>query len=179
MQLLEGCIAGSYNRRKKRLGGYWQDRYSATAVETGEHLWRCLTYVDLNMVRAGVVSHPRGWAQAGFHEILRPRQRYRIIDREALCEVLEIGHVAALPVAYERVVQETLSKGSIRDDRWTRSVAVGSKEFVERVAADLGTRALYRKIHDLGDDDFVLREPAARYNAVSAPEIEALSLKTA
>src|SRR5690606_31165774 len=100
MQLLEGCTAAAYNRRKKRLGGYWQDRYSATAVETGEHLWNCLTYVDLNMVRAGVVSHPRDWPHSGFHEILRPRQRYRIIDREALCEVLEVDHIAALPEIY-------------------------------------------------------------------------------
>ncbi len=63
MHLLEGFIAGTYNRRNGRLGGYWQERYSSTAVGTGTHLWRCLTCVDLNMVRAGVVSHPRDWTQ--------------------------------------------------------------------------------------------------------------------
>lgn len=29
MQLLEGSSAAAYNRRKARLGGYWQDRYAA------------------------------------------------------------------------------------------------------------------------------------------------------
>jgi putative transposase len=58
IQLIAGRTAQEYNRRKKRKGAFWQDRYHATAIESGEHLWRCLVYVDLNMVRAGVVNHP-------------------------------------------------------------------------------------------------------------------------
>lgn len=179
MQLLEGCTAAAYNRRKKRLGGYWQDRYSATAVETGEHLWNCLTYVGLNMVRAGVVSHPRDWPHTRFHEILRPRKRYRIIDREALCEALEIDHIAALAEISERAVEDAIARGSSRDDRWTRSVAVGSKDFVERVAQQLGVRALYRNIHDLGDEGFALRDLTIPYKGLSAPEIATLSQNSA
>ena len=59
IQLIAGRTAQEYNRRKKRKGAFWQDRYHATAIESGEHLWRCLVYVDLNMVRAGVVNHLR------------------------------------------------------------------------------------------------------------------------
>jgi len=36
-------------------------RYHATAVESGGHLTRCMVYIDTNMVRAGVVSHPAMW----------------------------------------------------------------------------------------------------------------------
>jgi hypothetical protein len=39
--------------------------YHATAVETGEHLARCVIYVDLNLVRAGVVTHPAAGETAG------------------------------------------------------------------------------------------------------------------
>jgi len=53
-------MAQESNERKGRKGAYWEDRYHATAIETGEHLLRCLVYVDLNMVRAGVVKHPSG-----------------------------------------------------------------------------------------------------------------------
>jgi hypothetical protein len=35
-----------------------EDRYHATAVQADEHLYRCMIYIDLNMVRAGVVNHP-------------------------------------------------------------------------------------------------------------------------
>ncbi len=58
MQLVAGRTAQEYNQRKNRSGAYWEDRYHATAVESGDHLARCLVYIDTNMVRADVVSHP-------------------------------------------------------------------------------------------------------------------------
>jgi putative transposase len=58
IQLVAARTGQEFNNRKKRKGAFWEDRYHATAIETGEHLLRCLVYVDLNMVRAGVVSHP-------------------------------------------------------------------------------------------------------------------------
>lgn len=45
MQLLEGCVGQDYNRRKDRHGAFWEDRYHATAVESGQHLARCVTYI--------------------------------------------------------------------------------------------------------------------------------------
>ena len=69
MQLVAGRTAQEYNRRKGRKGAFWQDRYHATVIETGEHLWRCLVYVDLNLVRAGAVEHPSEWKWSGYHEI--------------------------------------------------------------------------------------------------------------
>jgi len=37
----------------------------ATAIETEEQPVKCLVYIDLNMVRAGVVEQPSHWAFAG------------------------------------------------------------------------------------------------------------------
>ena len=58
MQLIAGRAGQEYNERKGRHGAFWEDRYHATAIETDEHLHRCIVYIDLNMVRAGVVEHP-------------------------------------------------------------------------------------------------------------------------
>jgi putative transposase len=76
--------AQEYNRRKQQQGAYWEDRYHATVVETGEHLRQCLLYMDLNMVRAGVVTHPEQWQDCGYVEIQNPKARRRIIDEEQL-----------------------------------------------------------------------------------------------
>jgi REP-associated tyrosine transposase len=56
MQLIAGRSAQEYNQRKERQGVFWEDRYHATAIEADEHLHRCVVYIELNMVRAGVVS---------------------------------------------------------------------------------------------------------------------------
>jgi putative transposase len=84
MQYVAGKTGQEYNRRKKRKGAFWQDRYHATAIESGAHLRQCLVYVDLNMVRAGVVNHPAQWKWSGFNEIQSPKRRYRIIDHHRL-----------------------------------------------------------------------------------------------
>ncbi|HPQ60405.1 MAG TPA: transposase, partial [Syntrophales bacterium] len=88
VQLVAGRTAQAYNRRKKRNGAFWEDRYHATAIDTEEHLIRCLLYIDLNMVRAGVVNHPGKWRHCGYHELMNPPKRYRIIARERLRELL-------------------------------------------------------------------------------------------
>lgn len=45
MQYIAGRIGQEYNQRKKRKGAFWQDRYHATAIESGDHLWQCLVLV--------------------------------------------------------------------------------------------------------------------------------------
>ena len=64
-QFVAGRTGQEYNKRKKRKGAFWNDRYHATAVESDDHLVRCLVYIDLNMVRAGVVDHPSEWPYGG------------------------------------------------------------------------------------------------------------------
>jgi hypothetical protein len=41
-----------YNRRHNRRGFFWGDRFKSVIVEKGETLINCLTYIDLNPVRA-------------------------------------------------------------------------------------------------------------------------------
>lgn len=68
MQRVEGRFAQYYNRRKKRNGAFWEDRYHATLVDGGEHLERCMSYIEMNIVRAGRVSHPKEWVWCSFQE---------------------------------------------------------------------------------------------------------------
>ena len=64
-----------FNQRKNRKGAFWEDRYHATAIESGEHLLTCLVYIDLNMVRAGVVHRPSEWPFCGYNEIQKPKKK--------------------------------------------------------------------------------------------------------
>ncbi len=74
--LIAGRTGQAYNERRGRRGAFWEDRYHATAVDSGVYLARCVVYVDLNMVRAGAVSHPRDWRWCGYHELSGSRRRY-------------------------------------------------------------------------------------------------------
>jgi len=163
MQLVAGRTAQQYNLRKKRKGAFWEDRYHATAVETNHHLISCLTYIDLNVVRAGVVAHPSEWEFGGYAEIQTTRQRYSIINRRALMELLGIHSTDALRQSHSMWVGEALSRAElVREAKLTESVAVGNRNFVETIKAKLGIRAKGRRIS--GDDASTLCEPQVSYN---------------
>jgi hypothetical protein len=51
--------------------------YRSTAIEADEHLHHCLVYIDLNMVRAGVIYHPAQWVN-GYRDIQQPPKRYAL-----------------------------------------------------------------------------------------------------
>jgi hypothetical protein len=82
MDALQGDFAQKYNLRKGRSGSFWNGRYHATAIESSKHLWECLRYIDLNMVRAGVVGHPSEWPWCSYPELSGTRRRYRIVDHK-------------------------------------------------------------------------------------------------
>ena len=75
MQLIAGRTAPEYNQRKNRHGAFWEDRYHATAIETDEHLHRCLVYIDLNMVRAGAASFHMGVHSDLSRDLVSQRKR--------------------------------------------------------------------------------------------------------
>ena len=128
MQLIAGRMGQEYNQRKNRKGAFWEDRYHATAVEPGPHLVRCMVYIDLNMVRAGVVTHPSQWPFSGYDEIENGRERYGLIDHKSLMDLIGIGRIEELKESYRGWVEESLTvKDRRREPRWTESIAVGRK----------------------------------------------------
>jgi putative transposase len=163
MQLIAGRSAQEYNRRKGRLGAFWEDRYHATAIEAGEHLQRCVVYIDLNMVRAGVVKHPAEWPHSGYLEIQQPLKRYRVIDLLVLSGLCGFNDITRFQKAYREWVEAALNGDTaVRDDRWSEAVAVGSQSFVEQVKVELGFRARYRQVA-VAEGVYTLRERAEPY----------------
>ena len=170
IQLVAGRSAQEYNARKGRNGAFWEDRYHATAIEAGSHLQRCLSYVDLNMVRTGAVRHPEEWTHSGYHEIQGTRRHNMVIDLNALAEVLELGSIEALRTAHQEWVAEALGdEAQRREDFWSQSLAVGSAEFVRQTQSALGHQGRYRKRLE-GDGMSVLREAEETYGSLFGGE---------
>ena len=177
MQLVAGRTAQEYNQRKGRKGAFWEDRYYATAVETDTHLAKCLIYIDLNMVRAGVVSHPEQWPHSGYHEIQRPGQRYRIINRKQLAQLCGLSKHTALASVHKQWLEHELHNHLERKPCWSESIAVGSKSFIDDVQKGLGIRANGRHCES-DDSGYVLRESASAYRTGLASEKDVLSQET-
>ncbi|MDA1274876.1 MAG: transposase [Verrucomicrobia bacterium] len=164
MQRVEGQFAQSYNRRKKRRGAFWEDRFHSTTVEPGGHLEACMVYIALNMVRCGVVTHPREWPWCGYHELMGLRQRFRILDFEQTLALLGAVSAEEFRRNYEAMIQERIAKDQKkREPRWTEAIAVGSESFVREAASRVEHRQ--RLEIELNGENWVLKEPGVHYNA--------------
>jgi len=158
LQLVAGKTAQAFNSRKNRKGAYWEDRYHATAIEAGEHFFRCLVYIDLNMVRNGVVDHPSAWVHGGYNEIQDPPLRYLLIDREQLIRCCRLQSDDQLRKEHRQWVEESIHDGrNARQPAWTESIAVGSKELVDGIREKRQPRVTDRKVSG-ADDHYELRE---------------------
>jgi len=163
IQLVAGRIGQEYNQRKGRKGAFWEDRYHATAIEKGDHLYRCLVYVDLNMVRSGVVGHPSQWPFSGYNEIQEPKRKNALIDYERLRTLLGLESYELVKSYYSEWIEEYLGNGkNVRDDKWTKSIAVGSRGFVETVKSILGILAKGRQSIE-AEGVYQLRESSMPY----------------
>jgi len=176
LQLIAGRTAQEFNQRKGRKGAYWEDRYHATAIESGEHLLRCLVYIDMNMVRAGVVSHPSQWADGGYCEIQSPPERYRLIDLGKLIELSGMRDEAQLRSVHKDWVDQAVLEEGKRHSDWSEAVAVGSREFIEDVKSMLGYAARGRHGKQK-EEAHVLREPESSYSVDLGGKMEGLRLE--
>ena len=124
-------------------------RYHATAIETGDHLLRCLVYIDLNMVRAGVVKHASKWGFGGYNEIQSPRRKCVLIAYEKLANLSGYDDYDSFRRSHKEWVNGSLAEGNNAcENQWTQSIAVGGKQFVEKIREGLGTKALGRRIRE-------------------------------
>jgi putative transposase len=165
MQKLEGDFASAFNRRKHRSGAFWEDRYHCTMVEDGAHLGNCIQYVDLNMVRAGVVLHPCDWDWCGYREIIGEKTRYRLLDLELLMQVLGKPDFETLAKEYQMQIQLTITgKRLVREKRWTESIAVGSAAYVQKIALAIRRERIRPRLEEAADGSWSILEPSSEYS---------------
>jgi len=149
-----------YNKRHKRRGFFWSDRFKSVLVENGETLINCLAYVDLNPVRAGIVDRPDAyrWNSLGYHQQTGNKDSFLSLDfgltgsersskhrlRDYRQFVYEVGSIKSDKGASidRRIVKEEVDKGfavnkvdrfMARTRYFTDSGIIGSREFVRNL----------------------------------------------
>jgi putative transposase len=169
MHLAAGATAKQYNLRKGHLGSLWEHPYQCTVIEDGRHLLNCLCYVDLNMVRAGAVPHPREWRWCGYDELTGGRRRYRLVNEERLLESLGMtNRLKEFRELYVETIERRLVGGQMtREPHWTESLAVGSQPFVEAVQANYTRRRTLEvsPVKGPSPETWAIRESREAYGA--------------
>jgi putative transposase len=62
-----GCTyVRHFNERYERTGTLWEGRFRSTRIDSDRYFLRCSRYIELNPVRAGLVSLPAEWRWSSF-----------------------------------------------------------------------------------------------------------------
>lgn len=166
IQLIAGRTGQAFNQRKKCRGSFWEDRYHATIIEDGDHLIRCIVYIDMNMVRADVVDHPEQGRHGGYKEIQAPRRKCVLVNYNELIRLSGFDDFALFQNAHHEWVNTALKYRTnlSRDTKWTQSIAVGGEAFLTLVKRKMQALSVGRRVRP-SKDGFELRETIDPYNS--------------
>jgi len=110
LQWLKRQYTVQYNRRHKRTGPIWRERFKSQLIEDETYLYACGRYIEENPVKASLVPRPEDWSHSS-------AAHYRLGSKDPLIDPYEFDpQTNALP----RVDQEMLERGE----------AIGSELFL-------------------------------------------------
>ena len=122
-----------FNDLQGRTGTLWEGRYRSTVIEAERYLLPCMTYIDLNPVRAGMVAHAADYPWSSYGHYTGQR-----IDKLITPHPLfwELGNTPfAREAAYADMVRTGLS--SVQQTELTDSAlsgwALGGPAFVDEL----------------------------------------------
>lgn len=104
------------NRKYCRTGAFWEGRFRSSLVQSESYLLTCYRYIELNPVRAQLVSHPADYqwssyrvnAKGMWSEMITPHAEY-----------LRLGRTEAeRRIAYEELVSEGLLDADLAQIRF-------------------------------------------------------------
>lgn len=175
IQYVHGRIGQFYNFRHKRKGAFWSDRFHAVLIESGDHLSECMYYIDYNMMRNRVVTHPEQWKHSGYHELSGNKTRYTVINLKRLLKCLSKDNPDQFRKWYKNTINNKSEYYMERQGYWTESAVVGSWEWIEKVAPKIGIKRRTkvemieeRKTYELGKDSITpeISEKKSAYFAI-------------
>jgi putative transposase len=140
LQMLGRYYVQYFNYCYQRTGTLWEGRYKATVIDSEAYLLTCMRYIELNPVRAGMVSHPSEYPWSSYHynalgqpnEIVTPYLEYRRLGKTA----------EERQAAYRQLFKHHVPENCISDIReaTNKAWALGSDQFKQRIRKQLERR---------------------------------------
>lgn len=133
MQLVGNRYVQYVNRTYRRTGTLWEGRHKSSLVDAERYLLSCYRYIELNPVRARMVSHPADYPWSSYPHHADGQQNPLIIDHETYQRLG--GNAAERRHAYRALISGGLDERDIRVIRRSAalSLPLGDERFTSRI----------------------------------------------
>ena len=122
------------NRTYRRSGTLWEGRYKASLIDSDAWLLTCMRYIEMNPVRAGMVSHPSAYrwssyrtnAGGAYSPLLAPHGLYLALGKTPS----DRQH------AYRELFRSRLDASQLHEIReiLNHELVLGREDFKDRIA---------------------------------------------
>ena len=140
MQMLGRYYVQYYNYCYQRTGTLWEGRYKATLIDTESYLLTCMRYIELNPVRADMVSHPSEYPWSSYRhnalgqpdDLIAPYLEYRRLGKTD----------EERQAAYRQLFKHHIPERSISEirDATNKAWVLGNDRFKQRIQQQLERR---------------------------------------
>ena len=133
------------NKKYHRSGTLWEGRYKASSVEAESYLLACYRYIELNPVRANMVSHPIDYPWSSYAVNCGFRPRKSLVMHEVYQRLGKTEDVRFF--AYRELFKVDLGQNLIHQIQRSAlfSMPLGSDKFQQQIADALGRKIGYSK----------------------------------
>jgi len=140
MQMLGRYYVQYYNYCYQRTGTLWEGRYKATLIDSEAYLLTCMRYIELNPVRANMVSHPSEYPWSSYrynalgqaNDLVKPHLEYLRFGRSD----------EERQAAYRQLFKHRIAENSIAEirDATNKAWVLGDDRYKQRIQKQLGRR---------------------------------------
>lgn len=145
MQYLGRKFVRYFNRRHVRTGTLWEGRFRSSLIQSDRHLLACQRYIELNPVRAGLVTHPSDYHWSSYHSnavgipssFIKPHEIYLSLGKDE----------QRRRYAYLQLFDEALPREQIDAIRYAanKGLVFGTDEFKRLIESQSGQKSYLMK----------------------------------
>jgi REP element-mobilizing transposase RayT len=129
-----------YNRKHRRRGTLWEERFKSVLVEDSDHAISTMAaYIDLNPVRAGIVEDPKDYRCCGYSEAIAG-------GKEARCGIFKIQRTDSEKMSWKKVVAQYRTHLFCKGERTEKMKGI-SAEKVRQVLDEDGELSVGELLH--------------------------------
>jgi len=133
------------NRTYKRSGTLWEGRFRSCLTQSTDYVLACYRYIELNPVRANMVSHPRGYPWSSYCVNAEAKSSDLIAHHEEYLALAECNR--SRQQAYRNLFNAHMDSDVINDIRTSTNgnFVLGSERFKEEISIMLKRRVIPAK----------------------------------
>jgi len=133
MQAIGAKYVPYFNNTHERTGTLWEGRFKSNLVDTNHYLLACMRYIELNPVRAGMVTTPNEYLWSSYQtnacakktSLITPHPTYLALSSDKIARHANYLQLFSDALGYKQLhnIRESLNRGLV----------LGSDQFKERI----------------------------------------------